>query len=111
MPKTRKSAQKPAKAAGMTARDVPRNVLAVCWTTTKARSSLSELVSRVVFRGERVVLSRRGKPAAAIVPLEDLELLEELEGRMDLDAARKALAEAKEKGTTSWEKLKAELGV
>jgi hypothetical protein len=30
---------------------------------------------------------------------------------MDLDAARKALAEAKEKGTTSWEKLKAELGV
>lgn len=80
-------------------------------TTTTARSSLSDLVSLVLYRGERVILSRRGKPAAALVSVDDLELLEELEDRMDLDAARAAIAEAKERGTTSWDKLKAELGV
>ena len=59
---------------------------------------------------ERIILTRHGKPLAALVPLEDLALLEELEDQADVEAARAALAEAEEKGTMSWEEFKASLG-
>lgn len=42
---------------------------------------------------ERVVLTRDGKEIAAIVPMEDLELLEALEDASDIAAARKAMTE------------------
>lgn len=47
----------------------------------------------------------------ALVPVEDLALLEALEDRVDLDDARAALAEARGKGTIPWEELKADLGL
>jgi prevent-host-death family protein len=77
-------------------------------TTVKARENFSDLVNRSAYGKERVVLTRRGKGIAAVVPMEDLELLEKLEDRMDLEAARKAL---KEPGTIPWEKVKADLGL
>jgi prevent-host-death family protein len=78
-------------------------------TASEARTQFSDVVNQVAFKGERVVLHRHGKDVAAIVPVEDLELLEELENRMDLDAARAAL---KEKGSrVSWDKVKKELGL
>ena len=43
----------------------------------------------------------------AIVPIEDVELLQELEDRFDLEAAEAAIAEAEEKGTISWEQMQA----
>lgn len=54
------------------------------------RRELSEVSGRVQHRGERVVVQRHGKPAFAIVPVEDLEALEALEDRIDLEDARKA---------------------
>ncbi|MEO5589067.1 MAG: type II toxin-antitoxin system Phd/YefM family antitoxin [Gemmatimonadaceae bacterium] len=45
------------------------------------------------FGGERIVLHRHGRDVAAIVPVKDLEFLEELENRMELDAACAALNE------------------
>jgi prevent-host-death family protein len=52
---------------------------------TQARSDLAELVNRVAYSGERVVLTRHGKPLAALVSPADLERLEQLEGeRIDL---------------------------
>ncbi len=79
--------------------------------TVKARDEFSDLVNRAAYGKERVVLTRRGKPLAAVVPLEDVELLERLEDRIDLDAARAALAEARDDGTVSWEEIKAEIGL
>ncbi len=79
--------------------------------TVKARDEFSDLVNRVAYGKERVVLTRRGKPLAAVVPLEDVELLERLEDRIDLDEARAALAEARDGGTVSWEEIKAEIGL
>ena len=61
--------------------------------TGKARENFSDLVNRSAYGKERMVLTRRGKSVAAVVPIEDLELLEEIEDRLDVDAARKALAE------------------
>ena len=46
---------------------------------------------------------------AAIVSLEDVELLEALEDQIDLENARAALIEAEKEGTVSWEEFKKEL--
>lgn len=76
---------------------------------TEAREKLADILNDVAFRGERVLLDRHGKSIAAVVSIEDLELLERLEDEMDLDAARKAIAD---KGPRiSWKDLKAELGI
>ncbi|MFQ5619192.1 MAG: type II toxin-antitoxin system Phd/YefM family antitoxin [Rhodospirillales bacterium] len=79
--------------------------------TVKARDEFSDLVNRAAYGKERVVLTRRGKALAAVVPLEDVELLERLEDRIDLDEARAALAEVRDDGTVSWEEIKAEIGL
>ncbi len=44
---------------------------------TQARAELAELVNRVVYGGERVVLTRHGKPLVALVSAADLRRLEE----------------------------------
>ena len=63
------------------------------------------------FGKERIVLTRRGRDLAALVPIEDLELLEQLEDRLDLDAARAALQDAAANGTVVWDKIKADLAL
>lgn len=40
---------------------------------TEARAQFSELVNRVGFGKERIILSRHGKPLVALVPAEDLD--------------------------------------
>ncbi|MDO8501609.1 MAG: type II toxin-antitoxin system Phd/YefM family antitoxin [Gemmatimonadaceae bacterium] len=76
---------------------------------TEARNRFADIVNDVAYRGERVVLQRHGKDIAAIVPVEDLALLEALEDKIDLDAARKALRQ--KEPAVSWAKLKRELGL
>ena len=80
-------------------------------STAEARARLSELINRAAYGSERVILTRRGKALAAVVPIEDVALLEELEDRADLADAREAIAEAREQGTISLRKLKDELGL
>jgi prevent-host-death family protein len=75
-------------------------------TTAEARQKLADLVNRVAYSKERMVLTRRGKEVAALVPVEDLELLEQLEDLIDLRDARAALEQAKAEGTLSWEDVK-----
>jgi prevent-host-death family protein len=80
-------------------------------STVELRENLSDAVNRAAFGKERVVLTRRGRKLAAIVPFEDIELLEALEDRKDIEDAKKALKEAAKKGTISLDKLKKELGL
>lgn len=55
---------------------------------------------------------RRGrKVVAAVVPIEDLRLLQRLEDEEDILDARTALREARRKGSIPWEKVKAELNL
>jgi antitoxin Phd len=72
------------------------------------RERLADALNRVAYGGDRVVLERRGKGVAALVSMEDLELLEELENLADLKAALRA---RKEKGAIPLEKIKARLGM
>ncbi|MBN2715833.1 MAG: type II toxin-antitoxin system Phd/YefM family antitoxin [Deltaproteobacteria bacterium] len=77
--------------------------------TTDARHDFADVLNRVAYSKERIVLHRRGKDVAAIISIEDLELLEQLEDQMDLNTARSALKEAEEKGTKPLAQLMAEL--
>jgi prevent-host-death family protein len=70
------------------------------------RNHMADTINRAAYAGERVILTRDGKPAAAMVGIEDLRLLEELENRADLKAARKA---SKEKGGVPLEEIEARL--
>jgi len=44
---------------------------------TQARAELADLINRVVYGGERVVVTRHGKPLVALVSADDLRRLEE----------------------------------
>ena len=79
--------------------------------TVNARAQFSEIINRAAFGKERITLTRRGKEIVAVVPIEDVKLLEALEDKIDLEEARAALAESKKKGTVSWDKIKKELGI
>lgn len=57
------------------------------------RNSLAEAINQVAYQGERIVLERRGNGVAALVSMEDLELLEALEDQVDVEAARLARKE------------------
>ncbi len=48
---------------------------------SEARESLADIVNRVVYQGERVILRRHGKAVAALVSASDLERLSALENR------------------------------
>ncbi|MFJ9042560.1 type II toxin-antitoxin system Phd/YefM family antitoxin [Streptomyces sp. NPDC102347] len=45
---------------------------------TQARAELADLINRVVYGGERVVVTRHGKPLVALVSADDLRRLDEL---------------------------------
>jgi prevent-host-death family protein len=44
---------------------------------TQARDELAELINRVAYGHERIILTRHSKPVACIVPPEDLAWLEQ----------------------------------
>ena len=69
---------------------------------SEAREQLADLGNRAALRGERIIVERRGKHLFAIVPVEDLELLERLEDEMDLELIRQRMAEP----GIPWEKVK-----
>lgn len=76
---------------------------------TDARSNLTEIANAVAYRGKRIIITRKGKQLVAIIPIEDLEILQQLEDHIDLDDAKKALADVKKHGSVSWESLKRKL--
>jgi prevent-host-death family protein len=78
-------------------------------STTAARKNFSGTLERVARKGERILLQRGGKDIAAIVSVEDLELLEELEDRRDVEDARVALREPGP--SIPYEQVRRELGL
>jgi prevent-host-death family protein len=76
-------------------------------TTADARKKFSNLINRVAFGNEAFVLTRRGEPIAALVSMQELKLLQELEDRIDIEDAFKARNEPGD--PIPWEELKKEL--
>jgi len=63
----------------------------------KDETEIREALRRVKAEGERVLVEEDGEPVGALVSLEDLKALEELEDRRDELAALEALAESDER--------------
>lgn len=78
--------------------------------TVDAKEQFTDLVNRVIHNKDRIILTRRGKEVAAIVPYEDLQILLASQNKTDLQEAVDALKQAREQGTISLEDFKEELG-
>jgi prevent-host-death family protein len=77
----------------------------------KARNDMKDLVNRVAYGKERIYLTSHNKKMVALVPVEDLELLEEMELAADLQDAEERVKKVKEEGVYSSEELKKRLGL
>lgn len=76
-------------------------------STVDARKRFANIINRVAYGKESFILTRRGEPLAALVSMDDLMLLQEIEDRTDVEDAWKARAEPGE--NIPWEKLRKEL--
>ena len=76
---------------------------------TEARTELSALFDRVAFDHDRIIIDRHGRDRIAMVPIEDLDRLQAIEDRADIEAADAALAESAER--IAYEDIKKDLGL
>jgi prevent-host-death family protein len=53
---------------------------------TQARADFAELVNRVVYGNERIVVTRHGRPLVALVSAADLDRLNALDAAVESDA-------------------------
>lgn len=77
--------------------------------TIEAKEDFADLISRVSHHKERVILTRRGKEVAAIIPIEDFALLQASQNKSDLEEATEALKEARDKGVITLNDLIADM--
>ena len=70
------------------------------------RDDMADPINRAAYGGERVIITRRGQGVVALVSMDDLAVLDELEHQADLQAALKA---RKETGGLPLEQIKARL--
>jgi len=89
----------------------PRPYEAIPLESSAARDNFSDTLNRVSYKKERVVIRRHGKDVAAVVPIEDLQFLEKMEDRLDLEEALAALKEAEGEELIPWERVKKDLGL
>lgn len=76
----------------------------------EAREEFSDLLNRASYARERVVITRNGRPVAALISMEDLELLRVLEDASDQAALREARAED-DGERVPWESVNAQHGL
>jgi prevent-host-death family protein len=74
---------------------------------SEIRLKLSELANRVIYGGERIIVEKNNKPAFALVSIEDLELLEQID-KDDIKAAEEAMEEG---NFIPFDQIKRELGM
>jgi prevent-host-death family protein len=79
--------------------------------TGEARKNLAALVKRVAYDKEQLVLTRHGKQLCALVPIEDLSLLNQLRGAASRNDINDALVEHTRGEAIEWTALKRELGI
>jgi len=89
----------------------PKKVQPANVSVVEAREKFGELVNRAALLSERVYVTKHGKRVAALVSVEDAEILEALEDRLDLAEVNQARADIAKHGTTSLEQLAKDLGL
>ncbi len=66
-------------------------------SVSSARRKFSKIIDAVRVAGERILVTQHGRPAAAVIGVEDLELLQRLEDCMDVAEARRRMKEPADK--------------
>ncbi len=76
-------------------------------STVDARKNFADIVNQVAYGKEPIVLTRRGQEIAALISIEELELLRKIEDYIDIADAKKALADSGENMTAveMWKQL------
>ncbi len=65
---------------------------------TQVRNDLSNVVNRAFYINERTIIAKKGKNVAAVISMEDLEFLKNLEEAEDMVLAEMADEAMKEPG-------------
>ncbi|MEQ9401934.1 MAG: type II toxin-antitoxin system Phd/YefM family antitoxin [Longimicrobiales bacterium] len=81
------------------------------FTTAEARKNLADLLNRVAYARERVVVTRRGRELAALVPVDDASLSERLRSFLASREVVEALGQLEDDQAASWAELKRDLGL
>jgi len=61
--------------------------------SAEARKSFSNLLNESGFGGHRIIVTRKGKAVAALVPIEDLEAIQAMEDQKDSTEANRILSD------------------
>lgn len=82
-------------------------------STRELRARIEDVLGRAVRDKERVVIRSGNKRVAALVPIEDLKFLEDVEDRLDAEDFRKAKEEFERSGEKSvpLDRVLAEFGI
>lgn len=64
--------------------------MSVSISAMKLRTSIGDVLNRIEYRRERVLVERKGEPVAAIIGVEDLRRLEALEAEREVELFRLA---------------------
>lgn len=78
-------------------------------STADARKNFADIVNKVAYGKEPIVLTRRGQDVAALVSIDELELLQQIEDHIDIEDAKQALADSG--GNISAEEVWKQLGL
>ena len=79
-------------------------------TVAAVRKDLADLIGKVQYRRERLIITKHDKPVAALAPVDDAALLEKIEDHLDLLEAMEAIEDYETNGGVGFERFKAELG-
>jgi len=60
-------------------------------STADARKNFADIVNKVAYGNESIVLTRRGQEVAALISIDELRLLQQIEDYIDIEDATKAL--------------------
>ncbi len=78
-------------------------------TTAEARKNMAELLNRAAYGKERFVVTRHGKELVAIVPLEEVTLLDRLRTLLSSKDFEAALAAMHESEPQQWDEVRRDL--
>jgi len=80
-------------------------------TAPDARERWSDGLNRVFHAGERVIIVRYGREVAALIPVEDVALLDHLIDQDDIETARRAIGVGYSQRPRPWSEFKRYWGI
>ena len=80
-------------------------------SVAELRKGCADAIGRVQHGKERMIITRRNEPVAALVPVDDAALLQKIEEHLDSLEAQEAVEDYESAGGTSLRELREELGL